>query len=340
MDKITVIGGGSWGTTLAHVLIENNQSVVLYDISLETIQDINTLHMNPTKLGKNKLSEKLYATNNLDDAISDTDLIVIAIPTAFIRTTLKAINKLLKKPVMFCNVSKGLELVTHKRVSEIVNEEIDHAYIKSYTILSGPSHAEEVIEKKITSIVAASKNTYAALLIQSIFSNDYLRVYTSKDVLGVELSGSLKNIYAIASGILDGLGNGINTKAFLITRSALEMKRMISALGGKASTVNGLCGVGDLIVTCTSTLSRNYSFGYLLGQGTSFAKAQDDIKMVVEGIKTCKSAYNLSKELNIETPIIDSIYRILYEESQAVTELTNIMKRQLKKEEDYQEMID
>ena len=328
MDRIAVIGGGSWGTTLANLLVENGESVIIYDVSVETIKEINQFHTN-TKLPNSKLSKKLTATNNLVLALTDVDLIVLALPTAFIRTVLKDINRVLDRSVVICNVSKGIELHTHKRVSEIVNDEIDNHLLKSYVVLSGPSHAEEVIQKKITSVVASSNDLAYAKSIQELFSNDYFRVYTSPDLLAVELSGSLKNIFAIASGIVDGLGYGINTKAALITRGLVEMKRIVKTLGGNDVTLNGLVGVGDLIVTCTTKLSRNYSFGILIGEGRSFEEAKSEISMVVEGTKTCKSAYNLSKELNLKTPMIDSIYNILYGKAIPKEEIKRLMSRKL-----------
>jgi glycerol-3-phosphate dehydrogenase (NAD(P)+) len=328
MERIVVIGGGSWGTTLANLLIENEKNVIVYDISKETVNEINQFHKN-SKLPNQLLSKKLKATDKLDLALIGVDLIVLAVPTAFIRSVLKEINKRLDSSVVFCNVSKGIELNTHKRVSEIVADEIDKEKISSFVTLSGPSHAEEVIQKKITSVVAASNNAIAAKKIQKTFSNKYFRVYTSPDLIAVELSGSLKNIFAIASGIADGLGFGINTKSALITRGLIEMKRIVRALGGKEQTLNGLVGVGDLIVTCTSKLSRNYSFGILIGKGKSFIEAELVIKMVVEGTKTCKSAYNLSKELNLKTPIIDSIYSILFDNSNPIEEISKLMNREL-----------
>ena len=329
MEKICVIGGGSWGTTLANLLIEKNNDVVIYDVSLDTVNEINTYHTNISKLGDILLNQELIATTNLKEALNHVNLVVIAIPTAFIRQTLKEINKLLDKPIVFCNVSKGLELKTHKRVSEIVNDEINSEYIKAYVVLSGPSHAEEVIQKKITSIVSASKSKIYAKKIQELFSNEYFRIYTSSDVLSVELSGSLKNIFAIASGIVDGLGYGINTKAALITRGLKEMKRIVRVYHGNTSTLNGLVGVGDLIVTCTTKLSRNYSCGVLIGQGLTVLEATNKINMVVEGIKTCKSAYNLSKENNLKTPIIDAIYNILYNNVKPEVQIKQLMSRKL-----------
>ncbi|MBI9010312.1 MAG: NAD(P)-dependent glycerol-3-phosphate dehydrogenase [Tenericutes bacterium] len=328
MERITVIGGGSWGTTLANLLVEKGYSVIIYDVSEETVNEINECHTNQ-KLPNIILNHSLKATNHLVLALTEVDLIVLALPTAYIRTVLKDINKILTKSVVFCNVSKGIELKTHKRVSEIVSDELDENLIKSYVALSGPSHAEEVILKKITSVVASSNDFESAKRIQKLFSNDYFRVYTSTDLISVELSGSLKNIFAIASGIVDGLGYGINTKSALITRGLVEMKRIVSTLGGDESTLNGLVGVGDLIVTCTSALSRNYSFGLFIGKGLSFEVAQEKVKMVVEGTKTCKSAYNLSKELDLKTPIIDSIYHILFDNANPRAELNSLMNRRL-----------
>ena len=332
MDKICVIGGGSWGTALANLLVEKNKDVIIYDVSIDTVNEINHHHTNKSKLGDVLLHKDLIATSNLEEAIKDVHIIILAVPTAYIRSVLKDINKMLNKKVVFCNVSKGIELKTHKRVSEIVNDEIALDKIESYVVLSGPSHAEEVIQKKITTVVSASKSTKYAKKIQHLFANEYFRIYTSTDVLSVELSGSLKNIFAIASGIVDGLGYGINTKAALITRGLKEMKRIVHHYNGHTSTLNGLVGVGDLIVTCTTKLSRNYSCGILIGQGLSTEAATKQIKMVVEGIKTCKSAYNLSKSANLKTPIIDAIYHILYNESKPEDAIKTLMNRELKDE--------
>ncbi|XMB72287.1 NAD(P)H-dependent glycerol-3-phosphate dehydrogenase [Mycoplasmatota bacterium WC30] len=329
MKKIVIIGGGSWGTTLANLLIDNGNDVLIYDNNKACVNEINTSHTNVSKLGEISLPEKLKATYDLAEAVNFSDLIVLAVPTAVSRIVLKEINIYLHEKKLFCNVSKGLELVTHKRVSEIVADEINSDYIKGFVTLSGPSHAEEVILRKITSIVAASKDLKSAKIIQKIFSNQYLRVYTSNDLIGVELSGSLKNIFAIASGIVDGLGYGINTKAALITRGLVEMKRIASTFGAETKTLDGLVGVGDLIVTCTTKLSRNYSAGVLIGEGTDLKHTLSEINMVVEGVKTCKSAYNLSKELNLKTPIIDAIYNILYEESLPTEEIAKLMSRKL-----------
>ena len=329
MRKITIIGGGSWGTTLANLLIDNGNTVLIYDNNKACVNEINTNHTNVSKLGDITLPENLKASYDLKEAVGYSNLIVLAVPTAVNRIVLKGINQYLDEKKLFCNVSKGLELVTHKRISEIVADEINPDFIEGFVTLSGPSHAEEVILRKITSIVAASENLESAKTIQKIFSNQYLRVYTSIDLIGVELSGSLKNIFAIASGIVDGLGYGINTKAALITRGLVEMKRIASTFGAKTKTLDGLVGVGDLIVTCTTKLSRNYSAGVLIGEGTDLKHTLSEINMVVEGVKTCKSAYNLSKELNLKTPIIDAIYNILYNNSKPTEEIARLMSRKL-----------
>lgn len=329
MKKVTIIGGGSWGTALANILVDNHLDVLIYDYDKATVDEINTQHTNFSKLGNITLPKALKATNELLTALNHSDYLVLAVPTAVMRNVLQDINKTVTTKKVFCNVSKGLELKTHKRVSEIVKDEIDEAYITAYVVLSGPSHAEEVIRRKITSVVSASHDLTYATLIQQLFSNSYFRVYTSTDVLGVELSGSLKNIFGLAAGIVDGLGYGINTKAALITRGLLEMKRIGAAYGADIETMNGLVGVGDLIVTCTTTLSRNYSAGVLIGQGETVEDAIKRVKTIVEGIKTCKSAYNLSKELNLKTPMIDSIYHILYEDITPKEAIANLMSRKL-----------
>ena len=329
MERVTLIGGGSWGTALANLLVDNKKDVLIYDNDIRLVDEINAQHTNLTKLGDITLPKQLKATNSLINAVNHSDLLVLAVPTAVTRIVLKSINELLSSKKIFCNVSKGLELKTHKRVSEIVNDEIDDIHLEAYVCLSGPSHAEEVIRRKITSVVSAGLDLKYSKLIQEIFSNKYFRVYTSNDLIGVELSGSLKNIFGLAAGIVDGLGYGINTKAALITRGLREMKRIARTFGAIDKTLDGLVGIGDLIVTCTSTLSRNYSCGMYIGKGYSLNEAIIKVKTIVEGVKTCKSAYNLSKELNLKTPIIDAIYQILYEDITPSEAISKLMSRKL-----------
>ena len=330
--NISILGGGTWGSALANLLTDNSHSVLVYDNNISTVDTINILHKNKL-LGDVLLNENIKATASLSEVLNFSDILVLAVPTAVTRTLLKEIKPLLKEKKLFVNVAKGLEPVTFDRVSEVVYDELPRTLIRGFVSLTGPSHAEEVVLRKLTSIVAASKKEEDALLIQSLFSNEhYFRVYTSNDLIGSELGGSLKNIYAIASGMLDGLGYGINAKSALITRGLIEMKRIVKALGGKVETLNGLVGVGDLIVTCMSPLSRNYSAGQMIGSGDDLKTSLSKMTMVVEGVKTCKSAYNLTKKLNIDSPIIDAVYDVLFNEIEPEKVIKQLMERELKQE--------
>jgi len=334
MEKIAIMGGGSWGSALANLLDDNQKSVLIYDNDQATVNEINELHTNHSKLGDKPLSEKVKATSDLKEALDFSDMVVLAVPTSVTRIVLSNIKQLIQHKKLFVNVAKGLELKTNDRVSEIVYDEIPKAYIEGFVSLTGPSHAEEVIVKKLTSIVAASQNIDHAKRVQHTFSNDnYFRVYTSTDLIGAELGGSLKNIYAMASGMLDGLGYGINAKSALITRGLVEMKRITGELGGLEETLNGLVGVGDLIVTCMSSFSRNYSAGLMIGQGDDLKTSLGKMTMVVEGVKTCNTAYHLSKNLNLNTPIIDAVYDVLFNEIEPEAVISQLMSRELKSEQ-------
>jgi len=334
MEKIAIVGGGSWGSALANLLVDNKKEVLIYDNDKNTVDEINQSHTNIAKLGDAPLSDKVKATTSLEETLNFSDMIILAVPTSVTRIVLSEIKKIIKIKKIFVNVAKGLEFKTNDRVSQIVYDELPEEYIEGFVSLTGPSHAEEVIVKKITSIVAASNNLDHAKLVQETFSNeDYFRVYTSLDLIGAELGGSLKNIYAIASGMLDGLGYGINAKSALITRGLIEMKRITNELGGLEETLNGLVGIGDLIVTCMSKFSRNYSAGLLIGEGDDLKTSLSKMTMVVEGVKTCKTAYFLSKELEIETPIIDAVYNVLFNEIEPEIVISKLMSRDLKSEQ-------
>jgi len=334
MERVAIMGGGSWGSALANLLVDNQKSVLVYDNDQATVKEINQLHTNHSKLGDNPLSEAVKATDDLEETLNFSDMIVLAVPTSVTRIVLSGIKKVINRKKLFVNVAKGLELKTNDRVSQIVYDEIPNEYIEGFVSLTGPSHAEEVIVKKLTSIVAASENIDHAKRVQHMFSNEnYFRVYTSNDLIGAELGGSLKNIYAIASGMLDGLGYGINAKSALITRGLVEMKRITVELGGLEETLNGLVGVGDLIVTCMSRFSRNYSAGLMIGQGDDLKTSLSKMTMVVEGVKTCNTAYHLSKELHLETPIIDAVYDVLFNEIEPEVVISQLMSRELKSEQ-------
>ncbi len=333
MKNITIIGAGSWGCALSRILGDNGHNVLLYDIDEETVKEINEFHTNSKKLFTSKLPNNVTATTCLKEAIQRNDYILLVVPTAVVRNVLKQINEVIDSKKVFINASKGIEPDTFKRVSEIVYEEIKQEYLEGFVVLTGPSHAEEVVNQKLTVVAAASDNLELAKEVQVMFSNkEYFRVYTCDDLIGAELGGSLKNIYALASGIIEGLGYGVNAKAAIIARALVEMKRLSKALGANEETLNGLTGVGDLVVTCTSNLSRNYQAGYMIGTGDNLDEALSKMTMVVEGARTCISAYQAAKKFNIYTPIIDAIYDVIYNHQKPKDVIYNLMATSLKNE--------
>lgn len=331
--KITIIGAGSWGSALARLLAENYHIVLLYDISAVTVDEINTYHTNSSKLPNGLLPETISATTDLSKAINSSDIICLSVPTKVMRETLVSIAGVIKAPKLFVNASKGLEPITHKRVSQIVTEEIPFAFIKGFVALTGPSHAEEVIAGLPTAICSASESNNDAKLIQKLFSNKTnFRVYTLNDLVGAELGGALKNIYAIASGMLEGLGYGDNARAALIARALVEMTKLAVALGAKEATLFGLTGLGDLVVTTSSHHSRNFQAGVKLSQGKNLEETIDSIPMVVEGFRTTLAAYDVAKKLKVETPIIDAVYSVIYEKQNVTLAVQELMMRALKDE--------
>lgn len=333
MEKITIIGAGSWGSALSRLLGDNGHQVMLYDVSVETVNEINQFHTNTSKLPNGTLPDSVKATTNLSEAIEVSDIVCLVVPTAVIREVLVNLASVIKQPKLFVNAAKGIEPTTYKRVSEIVYEEIPHDKISGFVALTGPSHAEEVVLQLLTVVASASDSIEDAKRIQSIFSNHtYFRVYTVNDLIGAELGGSLKNVFALAAGMVTGLGYGDNAKAALITRGLIEMRRLAIALGAKEDTLFGLTGLGDLIVTATSTHSRNYQAGIKIAQGTNLEETLASIGMVVEGARTAKSAYFAAREFGIETPIIDAVYHVIYEYKDVKSSVMELMQRSLKEE--------
>jgi len=332
-SKITVIGAGSWGCALARILGDNGHDVLIYDVDKNSIDEINVYHTNKAKLKDGLLPLCVKGTTDLKEAIEFSSNVLLVVPTKVVRSVLLDINKYIDSQKLFINASKGIEPDSFKRVSEIVYEVIDNNYIKGFVSLTGPSHAEEVICQNLTMIAAASENEEHSVYVQELFSNNkYFRVYRVNDLIGAELGGSLKNVYAIAAGLCDGMGYGVNAKAALITRGLNEMKKLAIAMGAKEETLNGLTGVGDLIVTCTSPLSRNYMAGMNIARGKDLQETLDSIPMVVEGARTCISAYFAARKYNLETPIIDAIYNVIYNKKDPKNELKEIMARGLKEE--------
>ena len=331
--NISIIGAGSWGTALANLLVKNSHEVLVYDVDETIIEEINTKHTNFSKLKDGVLEEGVVATNDLNAVLDFSNIIILSVPTKVLRIVLNNIKKIITSKKIFVNTSKGIEPDTCLRISEVVAEVLTDEYLEAFVALTGPSHAEEVILSLPTLVTSVSDNIEAAKLIQTIFSNDFnFRVYTSTDLLGAELGGALKNIYAIASGMLTGVGYGDNARAALITRALVEMQRLALSLGASEKTLLGLSGVGDLIVTTTSHHSRNFQAGYAIAKGKNLKEAVSSIPMVVEGARTTLSAYQMARKQKVETPIIDAVYAVIYEEKDVSETINNLMKRSLKDE--------
>lgn len=328
MKKIAIIGGGSWGSALAMVLADNGYDIIMYMRSSENAFEINNNHTNSRYLENVELNSEILATTDIAD-ISDCEIVVFAIPTQNIRSVLNENSKVFNDKAIFVNVAKGIEIGTNKRISQVFSEFFDE---DRFVVLSGPTHAEEVAIKMPTAIVAASKSEDAMTKVQDVFMNKDFRVYTNEDVIGVELGGATKNILALGLGIADGLGFGDNTKAAIMTRGMHEIARLGIAMGGRPETFYGLTGMGDLIVTSTSMHSRNRRAGILIGQGYSVEETEKKVNMVVEGIKTCKAVKSLIDDKNIEMPITEEIYNILFNEYSISDSVERLMERNKKRE--------
>ncbi len=332
MAKASVIGSGSWGTTLALVLNENGHDVTCYTIEQSTIDDIAEKQENSRYLPGVKIPPEITFTLSLEEAVSGADIIVNAVPA---QVTRKVVPEVIKyagnDQALWVTVSKGIENGTYKRISEVIHEAgaVENDRI---VVLSGPSHAEEVSRKIPTAIVSASSNMQAAETIQKAFMNAYLRIYANDDIIGVELGGALKNIIALAAGICDGAEFGDNTKAALMTRGLVEMNRLGVKLGARSSTFAGLSGMGDLIVTCMSQHSRNRYVGEQIGKGRTLQQVLDEMVMVAEGVTTTKAAYELARKHGVEMPITEKVYEVLFEDSSARKAVASLMQRQAKSE--------
>ncbi len=309
--KITVLSDGGWGTALASVLCDNRHEVTLWGPFPDYIEEMRRTRRNERFLKGVELPAALALDSDLAEACAGAGLVVLAAPSQFMRSLLTRLRQVTRAPdLIYLNVAKGIETDSCKRMSELVAEILGNV---RYAILSGPSHAEEVARRLPTAVMTASADERAARTVQETFMNEYLRVYTSDDVIGAELGGSLKNVLALAAGVLDGMELGDNTKAALMTRGIAEMARLGQALGGRAETFSGLSGIGDLIVTCSSRHSRNRHVGEELGRGRKLEDIQKEMGLVIaEGVKTADSAYKLARRTGISTPIIDEVYQSLY----------------------------
>lgn len=329
MAKVSVIGAGSWGTALSTVLYHNGHTVTLWSIVEAEVTMLKEKREHLDKLPGVKLPQDMEITTDLEKSIKGAQLLVLAVPSPFTRSTAKLMAPHVEKDQLIVNVAKGIEETTLMTLTEIIEEEIPQCRVAA---MSGPSHAEEVGRGLPTTVVAGAKDRQSAEFIQNIFMNEVFRVYTSPDMLGIELGGALKNVVALAAGIADGLGYGDNTKAALITRGIMEMSRIGVACGGRIETFNGLTGIGDLIVTCASVHSRNRRAGYLMGQGKTMKEAMDEVKMVVEGVYSAKAAMALAKKYNVEIPIIEQVNAVLFEDKPAKEAVMDLMQRDKKVE--------
>ena len=331
-QKIAILGAGSWGTALAMVLKDNGHDVCLWGNNASQIEEINTNHTNHQYLPEVILNEEIYATTDLEKALAGANAVLFVLPTKVIRLVAKQVAPLLEENPVIIHASKGLEQESYLRISEILKQELSEEKYEDIVVLSGPSHAEEVAKKDLTTITAACTELSSAKVVQQLFSNSYFRVYTNTDVIGVELGAALKNVIAVGAGALHGLGYGDNAKAALMTRGLAEISRLGIAFGADPLTFIGLSGVGDLIVTCTSIHSRNWRAGDQLGQGKSLDDILANMGMVVEGVETCKAAYQLAQEKGIEMPITNAVYNILYNGKNIKTEVLQLMERERKSE--------
>lgn len=324
MEKIGIIGAGSWGTALSLALANNGHSVLIWSIIEAEIDMLKKNHEHLDKLPGVKLPDTVDFTTDIEKTITESNMLVLAVPSVFTRSTAQKMNPYVKDGQIIVCVAKGIEDDTLMTISDVVEQEIPKADV---AVLCGPSHAEEVGIGLPTTLVAGAHTKATAEHIQEVFMSQVLRVYTSPDMLGMELGGSLKNVIALAAGMADGLGYGDNTKAALITRGIAEISRLAIAMGAAPETLSGLTGIGDLIVTCESKHSRNRKAGMLIGQGYTMDQATAEVKMVVEGIYSAKAALALAKKYNVEIPIIDEVNKVLFEDKPAKEAVSELMLR-------------
>ena len=325
--KIAIIGSGSWGTAMAVLLANKGNDIYMWSWQQEETDRLNRDRENREFLPGIKLPQNVVCSHNMGECIAGAEVIVTAVPSPATRTTAKQMSGFVSDGQKIVNLSKGLE--GDLRLSEVYKEEIPQADI---SVLSGPSHAEEVSRSIPTTVVIASEKPETAEFLQDVFITDAFRVYTSDDIIGVELGGALKNVIALCAGISDGLGYGDNTKAALITRGVAEISRLGVAMGANLYTFAGLSGLGDLIVTATSTLSRNYTAGELIGKGMDLDIVLTKVHMVVEGVNTAIAAYGLGKKYGVETPIIEQAYNVLYNSVDPREAVNTLMTRDKKSE--------
>ena len=328
MSKVTFLGGGSFGISLAILLANKGNIVSVYDRDSSVVEDINVNRRNDKFIKGLDVPKNVTAYNNLEEAIQDTNYVVLAVPSHVIRSASRSIKGLIKEDVPVICIAKGIEEGSNKTLVEVIEEELNNPVV----VLSGPSHAEEVAFDIPTTVLTSSKNMKVAEEVQDLFMTKTFRVYTNDDLVGVEIGGAVKNIIALAAGVCDGLGYGDNTKAALITRGIAEIARLGVKMGGAVETFSGLTGIGDLIVTCASVHSRNRKAGYLMGQGKSMQEAMDEVQMVVEGVYSAKAAVKLGEKYGVSLPIINKVSEVLFDGKDPKEAVNELMLRDNKAE--------
>ncbi len=331
MEKIvSVVGAGAWGTTIADLMAKKGYEVKLWCMEEDVAHDINNINENRKYLNGTKLCKSLKAYKSLNDSVSNTSLIIFVIPSQFLRKTISDAALTIDKNVLILSATKGIEKGTLKRPSEIITEELKTDHI---AVLSGPNLSKEIAKRLPAASVVACKDHKRAEMIQQMLNTEYFRIYTSEDVIGVELGGALKNVIAIAAGACDGLHLGDNAKSALLVRGIAEIARLGKASGAKSETFYGLSGIGDLITTCSSELSRNHFVGKELALGKKLPEIIKNMNSIAEGIETSISAKELAAKLNVDMPITTEVYRVLFEGKNPKEAILSLMTRSLKKED-------
>lgn len=328
MSKVTFLGGGSFGTALGVLLAEKNNIVSIYNRDKKVVDEINIKRTNEKYIKDRMIPDNVTAFGDIKEAVEGADYIVLSVPSHVIRSMCRNLKGIIPENIPIISIAKGIEEDSDKRLSVVIKEELNNPVV----VLSGPSHAEEIASKVPTTLVSTSEVMDYAYEVQDLFMTPNLRIYTNDDIIGVEIGGAVKNIIALAAGILDGLGYGDNTKAALMTRGMKEISRIGIALGGRAETFYGLTGMGDLIVTCTSKHSRNRRAGYLIGKGRTLNETLEEVGMVVEGVKACRAFYQLKEKMGISMPITDGLYKVLFENENPKEVIDNLMIRDKKSE--------
>jgi glycerol-3-phosphate dehydrogenase (NAD(P)+) len=330
--KISVLGAGGWGTTLAILLHYNGHNVTLWEYKKSYARHLLKTRINTDYLPGIKIPKEILITHDIEEASDDKNLIVLAVPSQFLRDVVKKINYRKIEDAILVSVSKGIEKNSLMTMSQMIKDVFPHINENQIGVISGPSHAEEVSQMVPTAVVAASVDIETSKAIQAAFMTSYFRVYASTDILGVELGGAFKNIIAIGAGIIDGAGFGDNTKAAIMTRGVAEISRLGLAMGARPETFAGLSGMGDLIVTCMSRHSRNRFVGEQIGKGKKLKEVLKSMEQVAEGVETTRSAKQLAAKIEIETPITNEVYKILFEDKDPVKATTDLMTRDMKTE--------